>query len=177
MFSVFRELRIPFKATIIPQHFLGVSSLHMHLFLSIPWISRWRGLSHGPKNGVWPKNKLGQVTPEKRKPPDLQVPLQTINDTKWGRASLGAAKPVNPAQGRSCLRLSQLQGTGWSKIVSPLFPSLLGWLHYEHRIGCSIPGPQQNCHVSSGVHSPSGPWFWWPCFKEQVMWKWEAHFG
>lgn len=61
-----------------------------------------------------------------------------------------------------------LQGTGWSKMVAPLFSSRLGWLHSWS---------QQTCHVSSGVHSPSGPCFWWPCFKEKVLWKWEVRFG
>lgn len=129
-------------------------------------------LTCDPKNEVWPKHKLRQVRPGKGKAPDLQVPLQTNKQLIPNEvvpplvlANLWACTGQELPETHKCRE--ELQGTGWSKAVSPLFPSLLGGPHHEPRMGCSIPGPQQSCHVSSGVHSPSGPCFWWPCPKNR----------
>lgn len=164
MFSVFRDTRIPFKATALPQHFFFFGGFL--LSISTSWISRWWGLSHDPRNEIWPKHKLGQVRPGKGK---CQIYKCHYKQLMTPSEVVAPLVLVDLAQGRSCLRFSQMyRGTARERMVPNGVPSLpftvgLATLWTQDKMQHSWSRVMQHswsCHVSSGVHGPSSKNMW-----------------
>lgn len=174
MFSVFRNLRIPSKATSVPQYFFffwWVSSLHIHL-LSILWISRWRGLSCDPRNEVCdPSTSLGKWDLDRENLQIYKCHYKQTIDTQWGCASLADGKPLGLAWDRNCFRPSQLhRGTTRDRMIQSCLPSLpftvgLATLWTQSR----MQHPWCTAELPCLLWCPQlpGPCFWWPCFKER----------
>lgn len=127
MFSVFRDLRIPFKETVLPQHllfFVGFFSPHPPLIhhldkqmeRAVPWPQE-RSVTQAQawESETWKRktSRFTRATANKQSkiPSEAVPPLVLANP--WTLHRAGAAWDSH------CCR-EALQETGWSKIVSAL---------------------------------------------------------